>query len=260
MVSFRKSAKFGPFRLTASKSGLSLSGGVPGARVSVNSKGEARRTLGLPGTGIYDTQKIGGNSPRPDSTDAQPAPQQVNIEVVDAKGPGRALLDGRPDIAYLRVVEASPQDAAELAGLVQRDGWVRGIRDGVLMPQGADCRVFMLVQRTDNPTLYGRKDDDTPKAIDVGRVAKADLRKWAQAFAGRSISVAVYVDATPGLEGTIEVRFYPARLAEDFEVPTAPEEPAPPPLPPAGWYDDPGNLTVLRWWDGSAWTDQTHPK
>ncbi len=30
-----------------------------------------------------------------------------------------------------------------------------------------------------------------------------------------------------------------------------------PPLPPAGWYSDPGNPRVLRYWDGSAWTHHT---
>lgn len=269
MVQFRKSLKFGPFRVTASKSGLSVSGGVPGARVSVNTKGEVRRTVGLPGSGLYDTKKIGGGSRRGDGgADAGGLEGHgVMLEVVDAKGPGRALLDGQSDIAYLRVVEASPESAAEVGGIVERNGWVRGIRDGVLMPQGAEARVLMLVQRTDNPALFGRKDDDTPKAVDVGRVAKADLRKWSEAIAGRTLSVAVYVDATPGLDGAVEVRFYPARLAEDFEEPTAtetrtdtPESVQAPPLPPAGWYDDPGNAAVVRWWDGAAWTPETRVK
>ncbi|WP_306913355.1 MULTISPECIES: DUF2510 domain-containing protein [unclassified Arthrobacter] len=28
---------------------------------------------------------------------------------------------------------------------------------------------------------------------------------------------------------------------------------------PAGWYPQPDNPAVLRWWDGSGWTDQTKP-
>ena len=35
---------------------------------------------------------------------------------------------------------------------------------------------------------------------------------------------------------------------------TAPDRPAAPPLPPAGWYPDPWGRARLRWWDGSAWT------
>ena len=53
---FRKSFKLGPFRLTAGKRGLSASAGVKGARVSVNTEGEIRRTISLPGTGLSDTE------------------------------------------------------------------------------------------------------------------------------------------------------------------------------------------------------------
>jgi hypothetical protein len=28
---------------------------------------------------------------------------------------------------------------------------------------------------------------------------------------------------------------------------------------PPGWYADPGNVSLVRWWDGSQWTTQTHP-
>ena len=259
---FRKSMKFGPLRITASKTGLSVSGGVPGARLSVNTKGEVRRTLRIPGTGLYDTKKIGGG--RHDAVAAAEggliAGHGIKLDVVDAKGPGRALLDGQSDLAYLRVVETSPESAAEVGGIVERNGWVRGIRDGVLMPQGAEARVLMLVQRDDNPALFGRKDDDTPKAVDVGRVAKADLRKWSAAIAGRTLSVAVYVDATPGLAGLVEVRFYPARLAEDFEEPATPAAQEGPALTPPGWYVDPASATLLRRWDGTAWTAETRAK
>ena len=55
MIQFRKSKKLGPFRLTVSKSGFSVSSGVKGARVSMNSKRQARRTFSIPGTGIFTT-------------------------------------------------------------------------------------------------------------------------------------------------------------------------------------------------------------
>ncbi|MGN6472477.1 MAG: DUF2510 domain-containing protein [Mycobacteriales bacterium] len=31
------------------------------------------------------------------------------------------------------------------------------------------------------------------------------------------------------------------------------------PLPPAGWYPDPASPQLLRYWDGSTWTDHTQP-
>lgn len=182
-------------------------------------------------------------------------------DVIDAKGPGRALLHGQVNVAYLKVVEAAPEVAADLAGLALRNGWVRGIRDGVLMPQGADYRAIMLIERSDNPRLFGPKDDDTPKAVDVGRIAKGDLGKWAQGFRGKPLSVALYVGGTPRYEGVVEARFYPARLAEDFEEQAADESPAATaPVAPAGWYADPREPWQQRWWDGTAWTEQTQAR
>jgi hypothetical protein len=30
-------------------------------------------------------------------------------------------------------------------------------------------------------------------------------------------------------------------------------------MPPAQWYPDPANPALMRWWDGTAWTEHTHP-
>lgn len=58
-LNFRKSIKILPgVKLNLSKSGVGLSTGVKGARVSLNSKGQARTTLGIPGTGIYYTKQV----------------------------------------------------------------------------------------------------------------------------------------------------------------------------------------------------------
>lgn len=62
MVSFRKSLKFGPVRFTLGKRGVSTSFGVPGLRFGINSRGQVRRTVSLPGTGIYDTKVL---NPKP---------------------------------------------------------------------------------------------------------------------------------------------------------------------------------------------------
>lgn len=61
MVQFRKSKSFGPVRLTASKRGISTSVGAGPFRVSFGADGKTRRTVRVPGTGIYDTKVIGGN-------------------------------------------------------------------------------------------------------------------------------------------------------------------------------------------------------
>ena len=53
--SYRKSVKMGPFRVTASKSGISYSAGVKGVRVTKRANGKVQTTLSAPGTGIRYT-------------------------------------------------------------------------------------------------------------------------------------------------------------------------------------------------------------
>lgn len=38
-------------------------------------------------------------------------------------------------------------------------------------------------------------------------------------------------------------------------VPALPAQPRP--VPPAGWYPDPGGTAASRWWDGTTWTAHT---
>ena len=55
---FRRSIKLIPgVRLNFSKSTIGLSVGVPGARVSVNTKGDVYASAGIPGTGLYNVER-----------------------------------------------------------------------------------------------------------------------------------------------------------------------------------------------------------
>jgi len=72
MVSFRKSKKIGPLRVTVSKSGISTSAGVKGARVSLGADGKVRRTVAIPGSGIYDTKVVGQVEGKPKAKEAAP--------------------------------------------------------------------------------------------------------------------------------------------------------------------------------------------
>jgi hypothetical protein len=54
---FRRSMKILPgIRLTVGKSSIGISAGVPGARVSLNSRGRVTTSAGIPGSGLYWTE------------------------------------------------------------------------------------------------------------------------------------------------------------------------------------------------------------
>lgn len=60
MAQFRRSKKIGPFRVSVSKKGVGYSVGNSLFRVGRGTDGKARRTLRVPGTGIYDIKTVGG--------------------------------------------------------------------------------------------------------------------------------------------------------------------------------------------------------
>lgn len=57
---FRKTFKAGPIRMTVSKSGIGVSAGVKGARITKPAKGKTRATVGIPGTGLSYSKTVGG--------------------------------------------------------------------------------------------------------------------------------------------------------------------------------------------------------
>ena len=75
MVPFRKSKKFGPFRFTLSNRGLSTSAGAGPLRFGRGADGKVRRTIRVPGVGLYDTKVID-----------QP-PERRGVEKVSSKPP-----------------------------------------------------------------------------------------------------------------------------------------------------------------------------
>ena len=64
MVQFRKSKKAGPLRFTVSQRGLSSSIGGGPFRVGFGADRRVRRTIRIPGTGIYDVKTVGGSRRR----------------------------------------------------------------------------------------------------------------------------------------------------------------------------------------------------
>ena len=64
---FRKSIRIGKLaRINISKWGIGASVGAPGFRIGMGADGKVRRTVGIPGTGVYHTEVIA--SPKKDKT------------------------------------------------------------------------------------------------------------------------------------------------------------------------------------------------
>jgi hypothetical protein len=55
---FRKSKTFGPLRFTFGRRGVSTSIGWGPFRISLGSDRKVRRTVRIPGTGVYDTTTV----------------------------------------------------------------------------------------------------------------------------------------------------------------------------------------------------------
>lgn len=239
---FRKSKKIGPFRITASKRGFSASGGVPGARISANTRGEVRRTVGIPGSGIYSTKRLNAGGAVRAGTPVSAG--SVHMTVQDATGGTRRLFEGDPGVACCSVVQLDyqPAEAAQVTGITGQptSDKPRGIRDCLLIPSD-DGQVYVALYVTpqDNPVLFAKKSlftaaDTTPKAIALGRLRVTDTRKHAGLFAGRPIKAVIFIDAEQSGTDGFQVRFRPDQIdppgVTDNEV-----ELGEPPAPESWW-------------------------
>jgi Protein of unknown function (DUF4236) len=91
--SYRKSFKAGPFRVTASKSGVSYSAGVKGARVTKRADGRVQTTLSVPRTGARFTSTSGkgkATTRRPPAR--QPAPASMRLVANRRKTAGQPAV------------------------------------------------------------------------------------------------------------------------------------------------------------------------
>lgn len=79
---YRKSVKAGPFRINLSKSGIGLSAGMPGFRVTQSSRGRRYTTFNIPGSGM---------SYRTSSTSSKPTAQGCLVPIVGFLGLGALL-------------------------------------------------------------------------------------------------------------------------------------------------------------------------
>ncbi len=95
MVQFRRSKNIGPIRITASKGGLGASVGAGPVRVGKGADGKVRGTVRIPGTGIYDTRVIGGETSQPaaaPTTQNGPQPPYPNHQTQASATRGQPIV------------------------------------------------------------------------------------------------------------------------------------------------------------------------
>lgn len=94
---YRKSVNVGPFRFTASKSGISTSFGGKGARITKMANGRTRTTLSVPGTGISYVSESGTKKRRAAPTQKPQRierPEPVDLSIYNQ--PDRVEVPKRP--------------------------------------------------------------------------------------------------------------------------------------------------------------------
>jgi hypothetical protein len=112
MVQFRKRWKFGPFSFGLSKRGLSAGVGAGGVRVSKGADGKVRRTVGIPGTGVYDTNVISGKT-------EEPTTRAVDIKLT---GEGPRLTDGQREHLRRELERVGSRNMPDLSDMTLSDG------------------------------------------------------------------------------------------------------------------------------------------
>jgi Protein of unknown function (DUF4236)/Protein of unknown function (DUF732) len=93
---FRQSKKVGPLRLTVTKRGISGSVGTGPLRVGVNSRGQVRRTVRVPGAGLYNTKVVGNVPTKRSQTKTQ---QTANTR---PEGTEKSGTPPKPDLVPMR--------------------------------------------------------------------------------------------------------------------------------------------------------------
>lgn len=156
-LNFRKSISLGKgLKLNLSKSGPSVSFGKSGFRQSVNLKGQARTTVGIPGTGIYYTKTnnvkniVGGLTGKDKDKNAKS--KKTAKKEVEAKSASKAKALPAAKANNEELIKASQAKIEEFAAGIeaiksvhkQSDGYIdwEAIANGAVSGQLKDLQPF----------------------------------------------------------------------------------------------------------------------
>jgi len=111
----------------------------------------------------------------------------------------------------------------------------------IMMPLALLAMVFIQVYAAYQSTVIYRYAKGLPLAT-------------AESIITRKPSVWVEEDSTRGEDTSTAA----SSVSQEPAMPSAPT-PLAPTAPVAGWYEDPMDASLLRWWDGAEWTAHTAP-
>lgn len=140
----RKSFKVMPgVRMTVSKSGISASAGVPGARISKSTSGRTTRTVGVPGTGIYHTKS---SSSGRSSSQTQRGAGTATAPVARATKPGFLAPKWEKEL-YKAVTSSRFDELPRIAQTYPEAAVVAATLEGLLAMEGGDSERALEVCR-----------------------------------------------------------------------------------------------------------------
>lgn len=268
MVQFRKSKTFGPVRITVSKKGIGGSIGAGPVRVGIGADGKVRRTIRVPRTGIYDTKVVGqtGTHSKPKTiTRARTAGTSVPTVETQLERRPVELRDIKP------VVLQEPIIARGYHSAVTFDGWWITIKRTGIKHSTERIPLDHLKRVTwKQPSLIVNGylqfvvvgDDQPPEGFPAvyGDPNAVVMRKYQ---VGRfELLRAMLSEALSG--GRDDDHAPPATDSAGSVVEPVGAMGAagttPPPTAPPNWYPDPVNAGIVRWWNGTRWTEHIQPR
>lgn len=120
-VRYRKSIKIGGVRVNVNKKSIGVSAGVPGFRVSANTRGQRRTTVSVPGTGLsYVSQSKAKPKPKAQASPARRPTQTRTAPAAVVRAPKPGLFAPKVEKQLFRYASVALEGVA-------REQWVPGL-------------------------------------------------------------------------------------------------------------------------------------
>lgn len=195
-VRFRKSIKLAPgIRMNLSGGGLSWTLGPRGASVGIGKRGTYLNS-GIPGTGLYSRQAIGGNSgaPRPVANKTSPETTQVSLTVAISDDGSVTFTDSDGNPVSEELIDAAKKQKGDAIRAVihQKCSEINGQTQALGM---LHLDVPPLQQPTYTPQAFGVPQPSQPRPKTPGFFDKLLKSKLAKIEAQNAAARAAYLIA-----------------------------------------------------------------